>query len=146
MFAPDGGGYDPGEASHAVLLGLRRTVERHPAVLRAGGDPPGQFTRAQADLDPRILGANAEEGTLTIRWYSGVTPDDPPEFAFHYSGSGFGSGWYNEPNPHVEGWAHYQEREVADDDYTYERTSFASDRPVRILWDVLERLHGRLDT
>lgn len=145
MFSPDGGGYDPGEASHAVLLELRRTVERHPAVLHARGDPPGLFTRVQADLDPRVLGADAEEGTLSIRWYSGATPDDPLEFAFHYSDdSGFDCGWHNEPNPHVEGWAHYQERDAVDADYAYERTSFGSDHPVRILWDVLDRLHDRL--
>lgn len=146
MFAPDGGSYDPGEASHAVLLELRRTVERHPAVLQARGDPPAQFTRVQADLDPRVLGASAEEGTLTIRWYAGETPDARPEFAFHYGdSSGFDCGWHHAPNPHVEGLAHYQERETAADDYTYERTSFASDQPVRTLWEVLERLQDQLD-
>lgn len=147
MFAPDGGNYDPGEASQTVLLELRRTVERHPAVLQARGDPPGQFTRVQTDLDPHMLGASAEKGTLTIRWYAGETPDDPPEFAFHYSDrSGFDCGWHHEPNPHVEGVAHYQERETADTEYTYKATSFESDQPVRILWDVLKRLQDRLDT
>lgn len=146
MFAPDGGRYDPGEASHSVLLELRRTVERHPAVLQARGDPPGQFTRVQADLDPRVLGASAEEGTLTIRWYAGETSEDPPEFAFHYSdSSGFDCGWHHEPNPHVEGMAHYQERTEAEADYTYEPISFASDPPVRLLWEVLERLDAQLD-
>lgn len=147
MFAPDGGGYDPGGASHAVLLELRRTVERHPAVLQARGDPSAEFTRVHADLDPRVLGASAENGTLTIRWYSGATPDDPPEFAFHYSDdSGFDCGWHSEPNTHVEGWTHYQERETAGEDYTYEPISFASDHPVGTLWEVLERLEGRLDS
>jgi hypothetical protein len=147
VFVPDGGDYDPGEASHAVLLEPRRTIERHPAVLRARGDPPAEFTRVQADLDPRVLGATTEVGTLTIRWYSGATPDDPPEFAFHYrDGSGFDCGWHNEPNPRVEGWAHYRERGTPDEDYTYERISFASDHPVGILWAVLERLQDRLGT
>lgn len=93
-----------------------------------------------------MLGASAEEGTLTIRWHAGETPDDSPEFAFHYSdSSGFDGGWHQEPNPHVEGLAYYRERETADDDYRDESTSFTSDRPLRILWDVLERLHDRLD-
>jgi hypothetical protein len=100
----------------------------------------------EADLDPRVLGVSAEEGTLTIRWYAGETPEDPPEFAFHYSdSSGFDCGWHHEPNPHVEGLAHYQERPAANDDYTYERISFVSDQPVRVLWDVLERLQDRLN-
>jgi len=146
MLVPDGGSYDPGEASHAVLLELRRTVETHPAVLHARGDPPALFTRVQADLDPCVLGATTEDGTLTIRWHSGATPDAPPEFAFHYSDdSGFDCGWHAEPNPHVEGRTHYQERGPGEDEYTYERTSFASDHPVGILWAVFERLEGRLD-
>ena len=147
MSSPDGGGYDPGEASHAVLLELRRTVERHPAVLQARGEPPAGFTGVHADLDPRVLGASTANGTLTVRWYPGAKPDDPPEFAFHYGDdAGFDCGWHSEPNPHVEGWTHYQERETADGGYTYERISFANEHPVGILWEVLERLHDRLDT
>lgn len=145
MLAPDGGSYDPGEASHTILLELRRTLQRHPAVLQAQGDPPGQFTRIQADLDPRVLGASAKEGTLTIRWYPGTTLDSPPEFAFHYSdSSGLDCGWHHEPNPHVDGWAHYQQRETAAEDYTYESVTFASDHPVRVFWEVLDRLHNHL--
>lgn len=146
MFTPDGGSYDSGKASHTVLLELRRTVERHPAVLQARGDPPAQFIRVQADLDPHVLGASAEEGTLTIRWYEGETRDSLPEFVFHYSdSSGFDCGWHHEPNSHVEGWAHYQQRETPDENYTYESITFASTHLVRILWEVLDRLHDKLD-
>jgi len=103
MFAFDGG-YDPGQVSHTILLELRRMIERHPAVQYASGELPGQFIRVVAALDPAILGSEADERTLTIRWYAGETADADPEFAFHYSdSSGFDCGWHHEPNPHVEG-------------------------------------------
>lgn len=144
MLAPDGG-YDPGEASHAVLPELRRTVERHPAVRRARGAPPGQFTRVRADIDPRVLGAEPEDGALVIRWYAGETPDARPEFSVHYSdASGFDCGFHHEPNPHVSGWAHYQQRASSDEEYAYEPVSFASEHPVRVLWEALDRLEERL--
>ena len=144
MFAFDGG-YDPGGASHAVLLELRRTVERHPAVRYASGEPPGQFTRVEATLDPSLLGSTADEGTLTIRWYAGVSEDDRPEFAFHYSDSfGYDCGWHHEPNPHVEGWAHFQERLTPDAEYEYTGVAFTSLHPLRLLWEILDRLEDRL--
>ncbi|WP_188980000.1 hypothetical protein [Halocalculus aciditolerans] len=138
------GGYDPGEASHTVLLELRRTVTRHPVVQHASGEPPGQFSRVVATLDPVVLGSSADEGTLTIRWYAGETAASEPEFAFHYSdSSGFDCGWHYEPNPHVEGRAHYQERSTPDDDYVYEEIAFSSLQPIRLLWEILERLEDR---
>ncbi|WP_196219587.1 hypothetical protein [Halorubrum sp. BV1] len=144
MFAFDGG-YDPGQASHTILLELRRTIERHPAVQHAGGEPPGQFIRVVATLDPAILGSNADEATLTLRWYAGEAADADPEFAFHYSeSSGFDCGWHHEPNPHVAGRTHYQERLSPGDEYEYEAVSFNSLRPVPLLWEILDRLEARL--
>lgn len=138
------GGYEPGRVSHTILLELRRTVARHPAVQHARGEPPGQFTRVVAALDPARLGREAEEGTLTIRWYAGETVDAPPEFAFHYhESSGLDCGWHHESNPHVDGRAHYQERPATDDDYEYEAVSFDSLQPVPVLWEVLARLEDR---
>lgn len=144
MFAFDGG-YDPGQVSHTILLELRRTIERYPAVQHASGEPPGQFIRVVATLDPAILGSEADEGTFTIRWYAGETVDANPEFTFHYSDSdGFDCGWHYEPNPHVDGWSHYQERPSADDEYEYEAVSFDSLQSVPLLWELLDRLEIRL--
>lgn len=141
-----GGGYDPGQASHAALLEIRRTLRRHPAVLEASAEPPTQFTRVRADLDPRVLGGSSESGSLTVRWYAGESTEAAPEFVFHYSdGSGFDCGWHHEPNPHVEGWGHYQARERSDDAYTYEPVTFESAVPVRVCWDVMERLAAKLE-
>ena len=102
------GGYNPGQASHAALLEIRRTLRRHPAVLDAYAEPPAPFTRVRADLEPRVLGGTSDAGSLTVRWYAGETAEAPPEFVFHYSDeSGFDCGWHHEPNPHVDGWGHY---------------------------------------
>ena len=131
----DGGGYDPGQASHAALLEIRRTLRRHPAVLDAYADPPAQFTQVQADVDPRVLGGTSESGSLTVRWYAGMSAEASPEFVFHYSDeSGFDRGWHHEPNPHVDGRSHYQERGDSDDDYSYEPVTFGSEVLVRVCW------------
>lgn len=146
MFLTDGGaGYDPGKASHAILLELRRTLEQYPPVSSAHGEPAEQFTRVRANIDPRRLEGDVDAGILEIRWYAGETQDAPPEFAIHYSdSSGFDCGWHHEPNPHVDEWGHYQERDTADQGYSYRPIEFASKQPVRILWEVLERLQTML--
>lgn len=144
MFAADGG-YDSGEASHAVLLELRRAMTRHPGVVEARGHPPGQFTRIRADVDPGVFGGAASSGVVTVRWFAGEHREPRPEFAFHYRDEGgFDCGWHHEENPHVDGWAHYQERDGTDDEYTYASVSFESTEPVRVLWAVFDRLEKTL--
>ncbi len=143
MFAFDGG-YDPGQVSHGSTRTQThdRAASCHPARKRR---TPGQFTRVVATLDPAILGSEADGGTLTIRWYAGETADADPEFAFYHSeSSGFDCGWHHEPNPHVDGWAHYQERPAASDEYAYEAISFSSLQPIPLLWEILGRLEDRL--
>lgn len=140
-----GGSYDPGEASHAALRELRRTVEKHPAVERAEGFPKGSFTHVEADVVPARLGQDAETATLTIRWFAGETPDGPPQFSVHYSErSGFDCGWHHEPNPYVEGWGYYQERPSSDVEYSYGAVSLEGRTPGRILWEILADLEERL--
>lgn len=143
----DGGGYDPGQASHAALLEIRRALGRHPAVLDAYADPPALFTQVRAYLDPRVLGGTSESGSLTVRWYAGESPEASPEFVFHYSeDSRFDCGWHHEPNPHVDGWGHYQERGGRDEEYSYEPVTFGSEIPVRVCWEVMEMLEAQLKT
>ncbi|GAB6877896.1 hypothetical protein JCM17823_01700 [Halorubrum gandharaense] len=144
MFAFDGG-YEPGRASHTVLLELRQTVKRHPAVKHASGEPSGQFTRVIVTLSPSILDRDVAEATLTIRWYAGEAADANPEFAFHYSdSSGFDCGWHHEPNPHVDGWGHFQQRLSDEEKYRYEAVSFENHQPIPLLWEIMDRLGNRL--
>ncbi|WP_436932376.1 hypothetical protein [Halosimplex halobium] len=140
---PDGGNPDDlGRKRHRILRELRRELERHPAVARATGTPDRRYRELRATLDTAILGVDANEATLRVTWWP--EPDEP-EYAFHYSeDTGFDCGWHREPNPHVEGKLHYQERASPEDSYEYESVSFQADTPPRVLWTVLDRLTDRL--
>lgn len=140
----DGGTSDDfGRKRHRILRELHRELERHPAVQRVTGRPDDRYRELRATLDPVILGVEADDATLRVTWWPA---SDDPEYAFHYSDdSGFDCGWHREPNPHVDGKLHYQERPSAEEPYAYESVSFSADTPPRILWTVLDRLTERLD-
>ncbi|WP_008527343.1 hypothetical protein [Halorhabdus tiamatea] len=142
LIVTDGGNSDDlGQQRHRILRELRRELERHPAVQRVNGSPADSVSELRATLDPGILGADAEEATLRVTWWP--MPDDPG-YVFHYSDdTGFDCGWHREPNPHVDGKLHYQERSSAES-YQYESVSFSAETPPRILWTVLDRLTDRL--
>lgn len=139
----DGGNSDDlGQERHRILRELQHELERHPAVQCVTGSPDDKYRELRATLDPAVLGVEAEEATLLVTWWP--APNDP-EYAFHYSDdSGFDCGWHREPNPHVDGKLHYQERSSADEPYEYESVSFSSDTPPRVLWTVLDRLTDRV--
>lgn len=143
LVAADGGGPDnPGRKRHRILQELRRNLERHPAVRRVTGGPGDRYRELRASLDPRFFGVDADEATLRVTWWSA---GDEPEYVFHYSDeTGVDCGWHREPNPHVDGKLHYQERTSPDEPYEYEPVSFAADTPPRVLWTVLDRLAKRL--
>jgi hypothetical protein len=90
-------------------------------------------------LAPERWGHDAPEATLRVTW----RPLDPPEFAFHYSEPGFDCGWHREPNPHVDGEIHYQER-AESEKYSYESVDLDGDTAVELVWEVTERLRERL--
>lgn len=140
------GGRDPsrdlGQERHRILRELRRELQRHPAVEAIRAVPDGQFRELRAALDPAAFDRDAETASLRVTWWP--APDDP-EFVFHYSDStGFDCGWHHEPNPHVDGRTHYQERSSPEDAYEYEAVSLPTRTPSRLLWTVLDRLTDRL--
>lgn len=139
----DGGNSDDrGRERHRILRELQRELERHPAVQRVRGSPDSKYRELRATINPAVLGIEADEATLRVTWWP--APDDP-EYAFHYSDdSGFDCGWHREPNPHVDGKLHYQERPSPGAPYEYESISFAAGTPPRILWTVLDRLTDRV--
>lgn len=133
---------DLGQERHRILRELRHELDRHPAVEAVRGVPNGKFRELRADLDPSVFERDAENASLRISWWP--APDDP-EFAFHYSEStGFDCGWHREPNPHVDGKTHYQERSGPDDAYEYETISLSTKTPSRLVWSILDRLFDRL--
>lgn len=138
--------YDAAVESHRALREIRRQLERHPAVASARGFPPSAHAQVEAAVEPVRFGGDAGSATLTVRWFAGETPDDDPEFSFHYSDeTGVDFGWHHEPNPHVDGWGHYQERAPSTAPYSYEADSFSTLVPSRVVWEVLSRLEAAID-
>jgi len=157
---PDGGtdtSREDRERRHRILRSLRGQLELHPAVVSARGIPEGNYAEIEANLDPLYFGRDAAEASLRITWQP--NPTFPPgtsledrqrtsltaNFVFHYSEStGFDCGYHLEPNPHVTGHLHYQERDAPEENYTYETFTLTASSPVGVLWELLEALETRL--
>jgi hypothetical protein len=114
-------------------------LRRHPVVTDVSGYPPSTFTEVRATLAPNRWRHETETATLRVTWQ----PVEPPEFAFHYSEDEFDCGWHREPNPHVDGDAHYQQR-TGENGYRYESISFEGETASELVWEVMERLKQRL--
>lgn len=136
--------YDSADASHRALREIRRELERHPAIATVQGFPSGEFTQVVAQLATDRLDVDADDITLTVRWFAGETPDDRPQFSFHCSAGAGDFGWHHEPNPHVDGWGHFQKRSGSDAAYQYEPFDFSSTNPVRVVWEIMDLLSGEL--
>jgi hypothetical protein len=135
------------EIRHRTLTELRRTVRHHPAVADAYAvrEGTGRFRDLHVEFVPEILGIDAEEAGLRVEWRPRPGADGPAFFVFHYhDSSGRDFGWHHEPNPHVEGLAHFQHRDDPDAAYTYEAMAFESDSPVELLWELLGRIEERM--
>jgi len=135
---------DAAARSHRALRAIRRELDRNPIVTSARGFPPDAHATVEADIDADRVEGAVGDATLTVRWYDGEL-SGRPEFSVHYSDdAGADFGWHHEPNPHVEGWGHYQERPDASAAYDYEPYSFATLVPSRVVWEVAARLRERL--
>ncbi|MGB9964084.1 hypothetical protein [Halobacterium sp. CBA1126] len=157
---PDGGREPTREAvekRHRILRSLREELERHPAISAAWGSPDGQYAALAADVDPAQFGRDSDSASLRVTWQPnpqlppGTSLDDrrrtalTSNFKIHYSeSSGFDCGVHLEPNPHVDGHLHYQERAAPSDEYDYDDVSLAATAPVGVLWEALERIADRL--
>lgn len=140
-------GESPAEIRHRTLTELRRTVQHHPAVDSAAGvrGDGGRFRELEVTFDPHILGIDAERAGLRIVWRPRPDPTEAAYFVFHYHDStGRDFGWHREPNAHVAGLEHYQERDSPDARYDYEPASFDSLAPIALLWETLDRIEQRL--
>jgi len=154
------GGTTSGGDRHRILRELRGELARHPAVVSVAGEPPSEYRKLQADLDPSWFSHSGEAASLRITW----VPDPSPEpeksdrasdvwmrtpirayYTLHYSEpSGFDCGFHCEPNPHIDGLLHYQEREEVNDPYTYEPASFDARSVSGLLWEMMDALANRL--
>lgn len=135
---PDGGTSFSNER-HRILREVIEALRRHPIVIDVRGHPPSTFTEVRATLAPNRWDHDADSAMLRVTWQ----PIEPPEFGFHYSEDGFDCGWHHEPNPHVDGYAHYQEWD-GEGTYRYEAISFDGETAPELIWEVMERLKQRL--
>lgn len=140
-------GESPAERRHRTLTELKRTVAYHPAVDIATGvrSDADRFRELDIAFDPLILGVDADQAGLRIEWRPRPDPSEPAYFVFHYYDStGRDFGWHREPNVHVHGFEHYQERDSGVNEYRYEATHFESQSPVDLLWEILGRIEERV--
>ena len=144
---------NPGAERHRILRELRQQIESHPAVERARGHPDGEYSEVTAALDPSFFGRRGESATLRMTWYpipesqsAEIRPERPrTSFTFHYSEvGGYDCGFHNEPNPHVDGWFHFQERSSPAEAYEYVPAELEARTPPSAVWEMLDQLAARL--
>lgn len=156
----DGGASrDLGAERHHILRELRHQLERHPAVEAAWGTPEGEYSAVEAEIDPSYFGRVGERATLRIVWQptpevdqSDQRPDsDDPLisgpmthfsalFRVHYSEpGGLDCGFHHEPNPHVNGWFHFQRRASPNEAYEYSEETLEARSPASALWEILDK-------
>lgn len=157
-------GSDPGAERHRILRQLRQQLEQHPAIESAWGEPDGAYAEVAATVSPAYFRRDAETATLRLVWYPSPTvaeSDSRPDpanpttagprthfeamFKLHYSeSSGYDCGFHNEPNPHAEGWFHFQERSTPDAKYEYSPATLDARTPVGALWELLDLLEEQI--
>ena len=146
---------------HRVLSELRGELARHPAVASVEGQPPEEYRELRATVDPSWVGRAAATALLRVTWLPNPTPgpeatdrasDDWQRtplrayYTLHYSEpDGFDCGFHCEPNPHVDGLLHYQER-VDGGGYAYEPVGVGARSAAGLLWELLDWLADRLDS
>jgi hypothetical protein len=149
-----------GRDRHRVLRELRGELSRHRAVRSVQGDPPDAYRELRATLDPSWFGRPAETASLRVTWLPNPSPGPDASdrendawkrtpirayYTHHYSEpDGLDCGFHCEPNPHVDGLLHYQEREDTTDEYTYEPVSFDGRSVTGLLWEMMNALADRL--
>ncbi len=154
------GGTTSGRDRHRILRELRGELARHPAVLTVAGEPPSKYRELQATLDPSWFGRTGATASLRLTWIPDPSPGPEDSdrtsdawtrtpirayYTVHYSEpSGFDCGFHCEPNPHIDGLLHYQERDDVDDRYTYEPASFDARSVSGLLWEMMDALADRL--
>jgi hypothetical protein len=136
-------------------------LARHPAVRYVAGEPPGEYRELRARLDPSWFGRPAASASLRVTWIPNPSPGPEASdrtndtwirtpiqayYIFHYSESdGLDCGFHCEPNPHVDGLLHYQERDDADSAYTFQPVSLDARSVSGLLWELMDALADRLE-
>ncbi len=154
------GGSDPGRDRHRILRELRGELARHPAVRSVEREPSDEYRELRATLDPSWFGRPAASASIRATWIPDPSPGPEASdcandiwmrtpiqayYTLHYGEpDGIDCGFHCEPNPHVDGLLHYQERKDTTDVYTYEPASFDARSVTGLLWEMMDALDDRL--
>ena len=149
-----------GRDRHRILRELRSELIQHPAVRSVEGEPQDEYRELRAVLDPSWFGPATETASLRVTWLTDPTPGPEASdrandtwtrtpirayYTLYYSESqGLDCGFHCEPNPHVDGLLHYQEREDANEAYTYEPVSFGARSVTGLLWEMMDALADQI--
>ena len=158
-YRPDGGA-NSGSDRHRILRELRGELARHPAVRSVEGEPSEDHRELRATLNPSWFGRTAGTASLRVTWIPDLSPGPEASdrandtwtrtpirayYTLHYSESdGFDCGFHCEPNPHVDGLLHYQERGHENDTYTYKPISFDARSVTGLLWEMMDALSDQI--
>ena len=151
---------DSGRDRHRILRELRSELARHPAVQSVEGGPPDTYRELRVTLDPSWFGRPAETASLRVTWIPNQSPGPDASdretgawtrtpirayYTLHYSEpDGLDCGFHCEPNLHVDGLLHYQERDDTTEEYTYVPVSFDGRSVTGLLWEMMDALADRL--
>lgn len=145
---------EPGGNSYERVLGTRRNRiqnQLYENLKKVPGIEEVRYQESGTGIDHDIVGVidtqifadgviEADESWVKVNWWP--QPDGQSWFQIHYvEENGFNCGWHRQENNHVDGLDHYQEEEPSTDEVTYEPVNFEFDRPVGLLWEIV---NGRL--
>jgi hypothetical protein len=115
--------------------------------------PPEEYRELRASVEPSWFGRAAATTSVRMTWVPNpaAAADDWQRtsirayYTVHYSEpEGFDCGIHCEPNPHMEGLLHYQER--TDGGYSYEPVSVGARSVSGLLWELLDGLADQPDS
>jgi len=137
--------------SKANAGALHQNLKRVPGLVdtrfEKSGTGAGLQLRAEVDTTVFADGViDADGAYVQINWWPQAGENGEDWYQIHYTDStGFDRGWHRQPNEHVDGLDHYQERSASDVEYEYEPVIIDAENPVGILWEIVSgRLVDRL--
>jgi len=157
---PDPGGnpfdhdHPGGRCRKRIQNRLHQNLKRVPGLVdvRYERSGAGVDMQLRADVDTTIFAdgvIDAADAYVQVNWWPDAGADDADWFQVHYTdATGFDCRWHRQPNEHVDGLDHYQERPSSDADCEYEPLTLDAESPVGILWEIVggrlaDRLHDR---
>jgi hypothetical protein len=134
-----------GQARNRAQSKIYEQLKRIPGLsdVRYEDSGTGIGLQARSDIDTTVFADGViayPEAYIQANWWP--QPDDEPNwFQFHYTdSSGFDCGWHRQPNDHVNGLDHFQERDSSEEEYRYEPVTFEHRTATGLTWEIIDGL------